>query len=106
MRPCFCRSHRPSSAAPAGSPVRPAAATVSVDCASMLTLEAHSARSHPGRTDMQNAANGGYARSVQARITLRKPHEQTPPHVHGKEGVDGSSPSEGSAKVLHVGAFS
>src|SRR5205085_6024194 len=26
-------------------------------------------------------------------------------HLHGKEGVDGSSPSEGSAKTLHVGAF-
>ena len=26
-------------------------------------------------------------------------------HLHGKEGVDGSSPSEGSAKVQHVGAF-
>src|SRR5438552_1702446 len=25
---------------------------------------------------------------------------------HGKEGVDGSSPSEGSAKAPHVGAFS
>jgi hypothetical protein len=25
--------------------------------------------------------------------------------VHGKEGVDGSSPSEGSAKVQHVAAF-
>jgi hypothetical protein len=25
--------------------------------------------------------------------------------VHGKEGVDGSSPSEGSAKTPHVGAF-
>jgi hypothetical protein len=26
--------------------------------------------------------------------------------LHGKEGVDGSSPSEGSAKAPHVGAFS
>ena len=26
-------------------------------------------------------------------------------HLHGKEGVDGSSPSEGSAKAPHVGAF-
>jgi hypothetical protein len=25
---------------------------------------------------------------------------------HGKEGVDGSSPSEGSAKAPHAGAFS
>src|SRR5207302_2437584 len=26
-------------------------------------------------------------------------------HLHGKEGVDGSSPSEGSAKAPHVGTF-
>jgi hypothetical protein len=26
-------------------------------------------------------------------------------NLHGKEGVDGSSPSEGSAKAPHVGAF-
>src|SRR6266511_560416 len=26
-------------------------------------------------------------------------------HLHGKEGVDGSSPSEGSTKTPHVGAF-
>src|SRR5437764_11437718 len=29
-----------------------------------------------------------------------------PEKFHGKEGVDGSSPSEGSAKVPHVDAFS
>src|SRR6266576_1573380 len=28
-----------------------------------------------------------------------------PREVHGEEGVDGSSPSEGSAKAPHVGAF-
>jgi hypothetical protein len=28
-----------------------------------------------------------------------------PEKFHGKEGVDGSSPSEGSAEVPHVGAF-
>src|ERR671934_94997 len=28
-----------------------------------------------------------------------------PPGAHGKEGVDGSSPSEGSTKAPHVGAF-
>jgi hypothetical protein len=27
-------------------------------------------------------------------------------HLHGKEGVDGSSPSEGSAKAPEIGAFS
>ncbi len=31
--------------------------------------------------------------------------DQLPESFHGKEGVDGSSPSEGSAKAPHVGAF-
>ena len=31
--------------------------------------------------------------------------DQLPPNLDGKEGVDGSSPSEGSAKAPHVGAF-
>jgi hypothetical protein len=30
----------------------------------------------------------------------------TPGNLHGKEGVDGSSPSEGFAKFLQVGSFS
>jgi hypothetical protein len=30
---------------------------------------------------------------------------QSPIEAHGKEGVDGSSPSEGSTKAPHVGAF-
>jgi hypothetical protein len=29
-----------------------------------------------------------------------------PENIHGKEGVDGSSPSEGSAKAPEIGAFS
>src|SRR5437879_12692150 len=32
--------------------------------------------------------------------------DQLPFGFHGKEGVDGSSPSEGSAKAPHVGPFS
>src|SRR5438128_1381435 len=39
-------------------------------------------------------ANGGNRRQIEES---RKPH--------GKEGVDGSSPSEGSAKAAHNGAF-
>src|SRR2546427_5914933 len=31
--------------------------------------------------------------------------DRLPKTFHGKEGVDGSSPSEGSAKAPHVGAF-
>jgi hypothetical protein len=32
--------------------------------------------------------------------------DRPPPHVHGKEGVDGSSPSEGLKKSLQIGDFS
>jgi hypothetical protein len=32
--------------------------------------------------------------------------DRLPIAAHGKEGVDGSSPSEGSAKAPHVGPFS
>jgi hypothetical protein len=32
--------------------------------------------------------------------------DRLPPKSHGKKGVDGSRPSEGSAKAPHVGAFS
>jgi hypothetical protein len=35
-----------------------------------------------------------------------RPCPPIPPlNLHGKEGVDGSSPSEGSAKTPHVGTF-
>src|SRR5262249_25377683 len=32
-------------------------------------------------------------------------HGSTPPHVHGKEGVDGSSPSEGFTKGQQMALF-
>jgi hypothetical protein len=32
--------------------------------------------------------------------------DRLPPGIHGKEGVDGSSPSEGSAKAAEIAAFS
>src|SRR5881392_4183669 len=46
------------------------------------------------------------------RNRLNKPNlfatgcHRLPPKSHGKEGVDGSSPSEGSAKAPHSGASS
>jgi hypothetical protein len=40
-------------------------------------------------------------------IASARPCPPVPPgNLHGKEGVDGSSPSEGSAKAPHIGAFS
>jgi hypothetical protein len=39
--------------------------------------------------------------SAEPRVNPRVPAE----NFDGKEGVDGSSPSEGSAKAPHVGAF-
>src|SRR4029077_14675087 len=39
--------------------------------------------------------------------TIRPPAllAQLVEHLHGKEGVDGSSPSEGSAKASHAGGW-
>jgi hypothetical protein len=37
-------------------------------------------------------------------VTLNR-GAKTPSTKNGKEGVDGSSPSEGSAKAPHIGAF-
>jgi hypothetical protein len=56
----------------------------------------------------------GHARRANTRRLARSknPHRyaetrmnRPPPHVHGKEGVDGSSPSEGSEKFLQIRAF-
>src|SRR5438874_10691060 len=61
------------------------------------------AQPSPGRTKVarrSNAATRDYERHAQTRMN------RPPPHVHGKEGVDGSSPSEGSAETPHVGALS
>src|SRR5437762_2823936 len=44
---------------------------------------------------------GGGPATLRTRALLAQLVE----HLHGKEGVDGSSPSEGSAKAPHVGAF-
>ena len=40
-----------------------------------------------------------------ARIAPSALLAQQVEHLHGKEGVDGSSPSEGSAKTPETGAF-
>jgi hypothetical protein len=64
---------------------------VNAACASVLSLEpqlpANVHRSHQGRTAMPIATKRGDSRHLRARATTRKPD--------GKEGVDGSSPSEG-----------
>ena len=59
-------------------------------------------RSHQGRTGMQDAATCAYGESPKAAPLRENPHESIPPHVHGKEGVDGSSPSEGSEEDLQI----
>jgi hypothetical protein len=53
-------------------------------------------------------ATGGKWRGREDRSNRRKPLrgcDQLPESFHGKEGVDGSSPSEGSAKAPHDAAF-
>src|SRR5947209_14477052 len=59
---------------------------------------------------------GGNGAQRSAHFKARKPHKKLnlsavgchrlPFGSHGKEGVDGSSPAEGSAKAPHVGALS
>jgi hypothetical protein len=56
---------------------------------------------HAKRDDVRLFATGAKPRHF-AETRMSRP----PPHVHGKEGVDGSSPSEGSAKAPVIGAFS
>jgi hypothetical protein len=60
----------------------------------------------PNRHRMRRLAYD--ARAVMPLLRLLSGlHEALPPveHLHGKEGVDGSSPSEGSAKSQQIGRF-
>ena len=54
-------------------------------------------RVHRGCTRTQNVAIRGYQRDAQTLWLREKRHNRPPPHFNGKEGVDGSSPSEGFA---------
>ena len=45
------------------------------------------------------------SRGNRGQPVANRPTAKTPETSPGKEGVDGSSPSEGSAKVQHVAAF-
>jgi hypothetical protein len=55
-----------------------------------------------GRNRWQPVANGTRPESAQTSETVALGCDQLPAAFHGKEGVDGSSPSEG-LKVLHTG---
>ena len=62
------------------------------------------------------AADRDFAAPVQPETGMRRPESQEIPanallaqlveHFHGKEGVVGSSPTEGSENCLHMGVFS
>jgi hypothetical protein len=56
-----------------------------------------------GRNRWQPVANRAAVRTAQTTKTVAVGCDQLPPKLHGKEGVDGSSPSEGSAKEPHIG---
>src|SRR5436189_6455429 len=56
-------------------------------------------RSHEGRTQMRNAAKRGGARYAKTASLCGSRMNRPPPHDHGKEGIDGSSPSEGFAEA-------
>jgi hypothetical protein len=51
------------------------------------------------RSHRHDATTCGDSRALRSGVITRIPPESAPPHVHGKEAVDGSSPSEGFAKA-------
>ena len=59
-----------------------------------------------GRNQWQSVANGRARKRLEQAKTVATGCDQLPIGAHGKEGVDGSSPSEGSAKALEYRAFS
>jgi hypothetical protein len=58
-----------------------------------------------GRNQWQLVANGNAQRRLKQAETVATDRDQLPIGAHGKEGVDGSSPSEGSAKAPEIGTF-
>jgi hypothetical protein len=58
-----------------------------------------------GRNQWQPVANGAAPKTAQTREIVAVDCQRLPPRLHGKEGVDGSSPSEGSVKVPQIGTF-
>src|SRR5437870_8645423 len=57
-------------------------------------------------TDGKQWQTGSVQKRGKQAITVALGCDQLLKGAHDKEGVDGSSPSEGSAKAPHVGAFS
>jgi hypothetical protein len=58
------------------------------------------------RNQWQLVANRAHQERLKPPQTVAVGCDQLPIGAHGKEGVDGSSPSEGSAKAPEIGAFS
>ena len=58
-----------------------------------------------GRNQWQPVANGKAPKPARTSQTVATGCNQLPIGAHGKEGVDGSSPSEGSAKAQQMPAF-
>ncbi len=55
-----------------------------------------------GRNRLQPAANATAVKTAKSSQTVALGCDQLPEPFHGKEGVDGSSPSEGFAKPLRI----
>jgi hypothetical protein len=56
-----------------------------------------------GRNQWQPVANGATAKRLKQAKTVAAGCDQLPIGAHGGEGVDGSSPSEGSARAPAIG---
>jgi hypothetical protein len=58
-----------------------------------------------GCNRQQSAADRANLKTVRTSQIRATSCHRLPKTFHGKEGVDGSSPSEGSAKAPHTGLF-
>jgi hypothetical protein len=58
-----------------------------------------------GRNQWQPVANGTASKPRKYAKTVATGCDRLPRDCHGKEGVDGSSPSEGSQKFLLISPF-
>src|SRR5436190_23748138 len=66
----------------------------------------HGAFMEPSGRNCGNRSQMGVRRErLRQAKTVAVSCDRLPKTFHGKEGVDGSSPSEGSAKGLHVGGL-
>src|SRR5947209_4164047 len=109
-RPCAAATTRDSSPSASALQAASAARAPGNDPAEAEKHPAHDAERcrdhlHVGERTPVHAATASDPAGAGATLRGTALLAQLVEHLHGKEGVDGSSPSEGSAKVLETGLF-